>query len=360
MHSRAGIMRITTAEAAEAGTEGELTEAIVDDCQEIAVVNPEAVEKLAVYLKSLPPDGDLLNFYSFYNAQGEEIIASGMYPPLNHPATVDFFFYVCSQQFGFWYGDCDGYSEPLWGTLNGKRIKGSGLLWQLAKKALDNDPNFFKPINLASLSPDGFVKFLSDDNGPVPFPDWEIRYILTTAYGRSFFKLPRVFETPLDIIEQHPKLLEFVNFLTLNVSGFSDPFTKKAMLLAMALANRPEHFFKINPDSPQWRPIVDYHLMRLALRFGLVDLDDRWVDRISCRSWVDSTTERAIRLAVYDAVERVIDFSGRSMAEVDKFMWSARKYCPEEESPQCNKCLLEGICQQRTELFQPVLRTTAY
>lgn len=358
MHSQDDIMRLLVAEAAEEATEMELEE--LSRLSEIAVVNEEAVEKLAAYLKGLPPDRDFLNFYSFRNAQGEEIVASGMYPPLNHPSTVDFFFYVCSQQFGFWYGNCAGYSEPLWGTLNGKRIKGSDLLWQLAKRALDNNPDFFKPTNLASLSPAGFVKFLSDDNGPVPFPDWEQRYILTTGYGRSFLELPEVFQTSLDILKQYPKLSEFISFLALNLVGFNDPFNKKATLLAMALANRPEHFLKIEPDSPQWRPIVDYHLMRSALRLGLVDLAERFADCVSSRSWVDAEIELAIRLAVYAAVDRVITLSGRPMAEVDKLMWLARKYCPEMEEPQCNSCRFEKICQQRIQLFQPVFRTTAY
>ncbi|MFA6594147.1 MAG: hypothetical protein WCT16_02705 [Candidatus Buchananbacteria bacterium] len=326
-----------------------------------ATVNQEAVKFLADYLKRLPPDNDFLNFYSFFNAKGEEIVASDMYPPLNHPAALDFFFFVCSQQFGFWYGDLDGYVEPLFGTLNGQTVKGSDLLWRLAKKAFDNDPLFFLPINLASLSPKTFAKFLSDDNGPVPFPDWEQRYILATGYGRSFFRtVNRKFESPSDIVKLNPRLPDFIECLSANIVGFSDPLDKKSMLLAMVLANRPEHFLKIEPANPQWRPIVDYHLMRSALRFGLVDLDDDIAEHLSERLWLDAEMEMIIRKAVYDAISQVIALSGRSMAEVDKLMWMARKYCPEMERPRCGYCRLNGLCRQRIKLFQPVLRTDRY
>jgi endonuclease III len=127
----------------------------------------------------------------------------------------------------------------------------------------------------------------------------------------------------------------------------------------MVLANRPEKFLKPAPDT-KWPVIVDYHLMRLALRLGLVKLDEPERSLIEGRKWLTPGQEDVIRNLVCQAVWNVILYSGKPMSEVDAVMWSAREYCPEMKEPDCGKCLLADVCEKHTKLFQPVLRTTAY
>jgi len=114
-------------------------------------------------------------------------------------------------------------------------------------------------------------------------------------------------------------------------------------------------------DPLNWYPIVDYHLMRLALRLGLVDLNDEEIEKENKRRLsVDWKIEFEIRAATWIAISVLISKSNRTMFFVDQVMWNARKYCPEMEAPNCDKCIFTEVCAKRAELFQPVFRTTNY
>ena len=140
-----------------------------------------------------------------------------------------------------------------------------------------------------------------------------------------------------------------------------DPLAKKANLLAVILANRPERFLDLR-DPETITPIVDYHLMRSCLRTGCVEiLDDDLRGRIERRAWVDEAEEEEIRASCFAAIQSLVDLSGLTQAAVDGFFFSnARKVCVEVEDAQCDECVAAHACAQRTTLFQPVIRTTAY
>lgn len=127
----------------------------------------------------------------------------------------------------------------------------------------------------------------------------------------------------------------------------------------MTMANRPERFLRVK-DSYNWSPITDYHLMRVALRLGLVDLSETELETNKNRAWINAESEYEIRSVVHRAVQLLIQQSGKTMSFVDEKMWSARRYCPEMNEPDCNKCIFSGICKKRTKLFQPIFRTTTY
>ena len=96
------------------------------------------------------------------------------------------------------------------------------------------------------------------------------------------------------------------------------------------------------------------------MRLGLVDLDENEYEIIRHRLWADWRMENSIRKNVYYAIIFLIQKSGRSMSFIDEIMWNARRYCPETEIPDCEKCIFTGVCRKKIELFQPVYRTTNY
>ena len=63
----------------------------------------------------------------------------------------------------------------------------------------------------------------------------------------------------------------FANMRIAFLEGFNyDPFEKKANLLRMILACRPERFV----DNHQYGPVVDYHVMRLLIRTGVIPFQE--------------------------------------------------------------------------------------
>jgi len=322
-------------------------------------IDKRQIRLVAELLKELPEE-EGLNFYSFKKGN-EEIIASDMYPELNHPQAINFFFFVVMHDYGFWYGDEKGYHEPLYGIINGKREKGSDLLWKMAVMTLKKNETKFEPINLAEIKPRELAQIFSDDNGPIVWPDFEKRFQITRAFGKWFIKEKKTPSWIVNEANNATKPLQYFLAWLRKIPGYNrDLAEKKNLLLAMVLANRPEKFLNVK-DPENWKPIIDYHLMRVSLRMGLVEfLNKEEKKENKERRWTNYFTEREIRWAVYNAVLELIQKSGRPMSFIDKIMWMGRCYCPEMTAPECAECLFNSVCKKNIEFFQPVFRTTAY
>jgi hypothetical protein len=89
-----------------------------------------------------------------------------------------------------------------------------------------------------------------------------------------------------------------------SVGGYKeDPLAKKAALLAVILANRPERFLIPAAHGPlpisTFPPIVDYHIQRSALRIGLVRILDPVLEaKLRSRQLLEEEEETRIRQAV--------------------------------------------------------------
>lgn len=315
----------------------------------MAEVNLEIVERVAQKIKELPL-GDV---------RALDFTEEDKFPRVDDPDALEYFFVVTMQDYGFWIGDEKGYVEPLYGEVGGKKLKGSDLLWTLSMKIYrEKGPKFFNRENLAKLEYYEFIEWLPEKYG---FQDLMTRYRMAVDYGN--WDACSLGFPPGGIVRLvnglGGPLTGFLG-LTPSVPGYDkDPLLKKNILLAMILANRPEKFLKVEPEE-KWSPIVDYHLMRVALRLGLVSLNLIEYDQLKRRVWVDAWMENQVRKVVFDAIRLVIKLSGWSMSKIDFLLWSARKYCPEMTEPDCPKCIFSDVCQKRTELFQPVFRTTNY
>ncbi len=344
------------------------------------LVNEGQVEAVAKRITELPA-GKPLNFYSYTLPNGTELVDAEKFPPLAHPAAVEFLAAVVQQDFGFWIGsECypdvppvgRGYVGPVFGVFNGKRLKGSDFLWAASMRELGRDPEFFAPRRLARMTADEMARWFSDDSVQPVLPQLVDRLRIARAYGQLMRERQETWAKILARVNAERGPLAGLLLFLKTVPGYGeDPLLKKALLLAMALANRPERFLKADAERTVWPPIVDYHLMRLALRLGMVDAGE-WTPYVTESTrmpsgrgeikalYIPAEGESQIRSAVYAAVREVIRRSGRPMSEIDFLFWSARKYCPEMSLPECGKCAFETVCAKRVGLFQPVLRTTNY
>ena len=147
-----------------------------------------------------------------------------------------------------------------------------------------------------------------------------------------------------------------------NVGGYkNDPLQKKSALLIYILLNRPENFLQLG-DSEEELPCIDYHLMRTALRTGMVSVSDTYLQqKITRRELVSEEQEYDVRQNVYKAINMLVGTSPNlNMVSVDQFLFRMRKGCPEMREPDCKSCALDPVCAKQTQLFQPVIRTTYY
>jgi sugar/nucleoside kinase (ribokinase family) len=284
------------------------------------------------------------------------------FPPVGHPEVVDFFFASTLQQFGFWYASEGRYQAPMIAPIDGHEAKGSDYLWRAYLRKLDSDQsNFYTPQTQAHLSREDMIMLFGGDDGSDPMPALDLHLAQAHAYSRDMLALNL---KPADIVEAanvaaHPRRT-FLEKLD-HIGGYKDdPLRKKSALLAMILAQRPEHFLhlRVEDTSP---PIIDYHLMRSCLRIGLLDiLDESLEGKLRDRKLVQADEEWAVRHAAYRAIMQVTEQSRKSMGAVDWFFFNARRRCPEMTEPECGLCPVDPVCARRKELFQPVFRTTFY
>ncbi len=311
-------------------------------------VNLEQVQRMAELVAALP------------EAQPFDFVAPD-FPPAGHPAALDYFFSATLQQFSFWEAAAGRYGRPLLAPIDGALRKGSDYLWRAWLRPLADDGAFYGPARQAGLSEAELARVLRADDGAMPMPAFELHLAQAQAYGRDMLALGW---TPQELVAQAngagrpaAALLALLD----RVGGYKeDPLRKKAGLLALILAQRPEGWLQPAPDEP-FPPVIDYHLMRSCLRTGLVDvLDPALAGTLAERRLIDPAGEWAVRLAAYEAVAALATQSGRSMGAIDWFFFNARRRCPEMSEPECALCAVDPVCAHRKALFQPVLRTVFY
>ncbi len=226
---------------------------------------------------------------------------------------------------------------------------------------LVNDPDKLTPLGMSSLRWQDTEAIFRDDDGQIPMPVLATHHSLARGYGRDMWELGL---TPRSLIEQAQKAPDPVRHLLSvldHVTGYrEDALRKKAMLLAIALGQRPERFIDLE-GSASVTPIIDYHLMRSCLRTGLVEVGDEALrEQLVGRRLLAPADEFAIRMACYEAVGDLMRVSERSMVAIDWFFFGARERCPEMEEPECARCPIDPVCKHDKAMFQPVYRTTFY
>jgi hypothetical protein len=313
------------------------------------VINGAQVERVARLVADLPDVAP-------YPFTGPE------YPPVGHPAAVDFFFAATLQQFSFWTVARGRYDQPLIAPIGGRALKGSDYLWVAYLRRLDGDPEFYTPERQANLARQDLQALFRADDGSDPMPALELHLEQAQQYGRDMRALGL---TPGEVVRQaqaspHP-LATFMEMLD-RVGGYKeDPLRKKPALLAMILNQRPEAFLTFGPGE-QVAPVVDYHLLRACLRMGLLDVVGGELRQdLADRRVVSAAGEWAVRHAAYLVIERIAALTGIHAGAVDNwFFLTARGRCLEMAEPQCARCPADPVCAHRKELFQPVIRTTFY
>lgn len=284
-----------------------------------------------------------------------------LFPAFDGEYVIDYFFASVLHQFGFWFGDEYGYVEPFYDYVNGKRYKGSDFIWSIFVKRIKDHTRFLDLDYRANYDYKTFNRDMAGDDKicRLPMPEEHLNLARSYAADMLCFK-----ETPRSLIKKAnntaaPELF-LLNFLK-NLSGYKEDYlAKKAMLLILTLANRPEHFIKIS-DNANIKPIVDYHIQRTSLRTGIVKIIDRnLLIKIKERLYVPAAEEKEIRETIYSAINLLSERSGKSIAAIDFFFYNARKNCPEMTKPDCSHCKIQDICGKYIEMFQPVIRTTYY
>jgi len=304
-------------------------------------VNEKRVAEIATLLKAKAP----ARFYDFSveipSATDPEVIA-------NYVGAV------VALDYGFWRINNKTFEVDFY-PLSGQKVKGSTFLWSKSKPLLTEKPAFFTAQHLQNLSEEDYVQWLSDDSGNVPFKDASIRLKLIRNYGQilasiggSLHQIYCADHSLANILTTMEKFEAYRDF----------PLYKKAHLLCKILQRIKQWMVIESPLYPKIPPI-DYHLMNLAWKLGLVEITLDLEELFTAYAPLPSIVELTFRLRCADAYLQMSKLSGIDAYNIDDIMWmESRKNC--QLTPYCcSECLFNTVCQKNKQGF-PVINTYRY
>lgn len=124
---------------------------------------------------------------------------------------------------------------------------------------------------------------------------------------------------------------------------YADPIKKKSFVFLMMVSASGLWDLK---DPQALRVPVDYHVMRVALRSGMVRVTDPQLARmLKKREPASERVDLLVRSRVEEACDLLVKASGRSVFEVDMVLWHVgRNCCFYSHEPYCGRCPPEERC----------------
>lgn len=239
-------------------------------------------------------------------------------------------------------------NRPYEGYVDGMLFHGADLLYRLGVKKLEEDPAFFDAESLAKITAKDVIDWLSVRGEKIASPpDPDVRAMLLRDLG---LKILRLYDgDPYLIITTSKGFLKsqgsgFIEILRVFLA-YNDPVEKKSYLLAKFLERRGVLAILDNHNK---EVPVDNHLVRIALRLGLIDVDQKLLEKIAFKIEFSESEDVAIRFVTRLAYKRLSARAGIDPFILDDYLWSfGRKICS-RDNPKCrtkNECPLANICR---------------
>jgi len=279
-------------------------------------------------------------------------------------------------------------TRGLSGLVNGRFLRGSNFLLHKMVELAERDPEALSPERIADLELTGFLAwFGAPEEAKAPRRSPERVSLLRDTARR----LVELYDGEvLKLLEASSGRLGGPGGLRERLSSFKafeDPLAKKTMVFVI-LAKIEDLWEPSDPGSMTVG--VDYHLQRVALRSGMVKVEDPGLlAKLRARRFVSAEEHHAVRSACLEAYILVGEFSGLSQLEVDQIFWHiGRSCCHYAEQPACGAgkpcyramtcslckatnydcpghCPLDGVCEASTEpdkvkLMEPKFITYYY
>jgi len=227
--------------------------------------------------------------------------------------------------------------------IGGEVLFGSDLLFRLARLKHEADPEFFTAKRMASLTLKEFREVFIPDG--VNLWDPEVRVALLRDVGSKLLilydgKAYNLLERAGDRIRGNP-MEPGLSELLKSFIAYSDPVEKKSFLLMKFLKRRGIFSPK---DEENEEVAVDNHLMRIAIRTGLLRLEKSWFPLL--RNERSSTLEEdiALRIMTRAALKVVAEKAQISPFTLDDFLWSLGRLVCKVDKPECGECSIRNAC----------------
>ena len=226
--------------------------------------------------------------------------------------------------------------EVFEGYVDGEFFHGADLLYRLGMKVFEETPSFFLPKNLSMLSYEEAFRLIKFADKALW--DMHVRTFLIRDIGK---KVMEYYGGKFEELFNVETIRDFAARLSI-FRAYEDPVQKKIFLLAKFLEGRGLIKFK---DKENYHVAVDNHLSRIALRLGIIRLDD--YEPIVKQIELTRDEDIKIRMTIRSAWKEVSNRSNHDPFALDDFLWSfGRKTCT-REYPRCDECPFSEVCYAR-------------
>jgi hypothetical protein len=119
--------------------------------------------------------------------------------------------------------------------------------------------------------------------------------------------------------------------------AFADPLCKKSTFLLKLLADCAVYHII---DTENLVPIMDYHMQRVLLRNGAIEVPDEKL-AASLRNRTPLQSDQSIRVASIEAMRKIARSSGHSLLTMNDIFWPLGRSCC-LDNPLC----ISGLCEK--------------
>lgn len=261
--------------------------------------------------------------------------------------------------FRFWRLDA-GKMVPAVGMIAGERYRGSMYMWRSLRRALDVDElPVLDPAFLSRLTSAEFDAIFSDDHGVNPLSvasDERLANLrdlgtrLVSDWNGLFLEL---------VLACEGSLLEFARFSS-SIRAFDDPLVKLTMVNAIMHSGSGIYEFRDDPI-----PGLDYHLLKQALRQGLIVCQPQIALKLTDGDLLSSEEAAGLRRAALAALVELSTRVGVSGEVIDNVYWRNRTNCT-DDAPVClrdedaGRCPFVQACGRAIEIRTPLELTRYY
>lgn len=235
--------------------------------------------------------------------------------------------------------------RPYEDLLYGRLYHGSDLLYRLAMVKFSEEPEFFTPQRLSSITLSDFCKVFNTNRAKVPDPEVrtellrDLGYKIVRLYNSSFSEFLKASNERIRGTLSKPGIVDNLRVFR----AYEDPVEKKSFLLVKFLKARG--IFK-PIDLENMEVPVDNHLVRIAYRTGLVDVQGDLWRKIYLGEEVTQVEDTLLRLIVRQAYKSVAIEAKVDVGLIDDYLWNTgRTICTREREPECSKCSFNGFCR---------------
>ena len=260
--------------------------------------------------------------------------------------------------FRFWRLDA-GSVVPATGLIEGQRFRGAMYMWRCLRRCIDRqEVPLLDASFLAEFSQTDFDAVFVDDTGANPLEvagEERIRNLrdlgakLAESWDGFFYNVAAACDG---------SIVEFAR-LSAGFRAFDDPVFKLTMVNAIVHSGSGVYSFR---DEPL--PAIDYHLLRHALRQGMVVAEPALADKLQHGELLEPDEAYELRRITLQAFVSLAARTGLSGEVIDNKYWLNRVNCTDvpvcldtATAPQCP--FLEA-CEQLTAYRLPLELTRYY